>query len=73
MKAITENTAVSIGLLMAAIGFSAYLGSKSFQADANAKEITELKQRVSSLEEIKSDIAVIKTRIEAIDRKIPNQ
>jgi hypothetical protein len=73
MKLITEGTGVSIGILMTLIVGGTYVSYAGFQATANAREIDQLKVRVTELEQMKTDIAVIRTKVEAIDLKLEDQ
>ena len=70
MKSITENTAISLGVLGAIIGAVVWISYVAFQGKASADAIVKIDDRMSRLEAMSSDIAVIKERVERIDRKI---
>lgn len=69
MGKISESTTVSIGVLIALIGGAAYVTFVAFQGTANAVAIQELKASQSHIDEIQTDIAVIKTKLERIEKK----
>lgn len=67
---ISENTKITFGVVVVLIGFSAWLTSVYFQGDANAKSISEIKEKQSVIETMSTDIALIKRDISEIRRTI---
>lgn len=70
MKSITESTLVPISLVISLLGGSGFITYVYFQTEANAKAILEIQGKQNSLEEIKLDIAVIKEKMEYIEKKL---
>lgn len=73
MRIIRESTAVSISLLIAIIGGAVFIVRASFQGEANASAIQKLESKQTAIEQIQTDIAVIKTKLESIEKSLPNQ
>jgi hypothetical protein len=67
MKAITENTKISVGLLIALMGGIAWLTSLHAITQSNATVIEKVQvkqdQYAADISDIKKDIAVIKSKI----------
>lgn len=70
MKPISENTSISISLLIMILGGAGYVTFTAFQSAANANAIQELRAKQEKIDEIHEDIAVIKTKIEAIEKRL---
>jgi hypothetical protein len=73
MKTITENSTISIALLITVIVATLALGRVLFQGEVNAKDIIEVKQKQSTIDLIQMDIAVIKTKVENIEKSLPKK
>ena len=63
MNQISEKTAVSLGLVVSLVGAIAWLTNIAFQVDALAK-------RVSAWDQVQIDIAVIKEKVQSIEKKV---
>lgn len=70
MKTITENTMISLAVVLTLLGGAGYVGYNASVINASAAQIQELRAKVSLLEEMKTDVAVIRAKLEDIDRKI---
>lgn len=70
MTPITEKTTLSIGLLVTLLGGASYVTYAVFQSNANARDITEIKTRQEALDEIKLDVAVIRAKVESIEKNL---
>jgi hypothetical protein len=91
LKAISENTPISMGLIMACFGILMTLGGTvlvgynmvlevKYNSQLNSVSIAKLDDRVSSLERGQSaqqsmatDIAVIKAKVEDIQKNLPGR
>jgi hypothetical protein len=74
MTTIRENTKVTVGVLIALLAFAAWLTKQDFQNTANAAAIDELRtaqaQKENRDEQIMTDIAVIKSQVFEINKKL---
>lgn len=70
MKIINENTALSIGLVVIIAGGIVYITNLAFKIDALAASMTEISEKQKAIDAIQTDIAVIKFKVEQIDKKI---
>lgn len=66
---ITESTLLPISLVITLLGGGGFVTYIYYQTVANAKELSELKVKQDMLTEIRLDISVIKTKIEAMERR----
>lgn len=89
LKAISENTSVSVGLILAVFGILMTIGGAflfgynmvwevKLIAQTNSVQISKLDDRVSALERgqtaqqaMATDIAVIKAKVEDIQKNLP--
>lgn len=73
---IKDNTKITLSLAVLLLAGSSYIMSISFQSAANAQAIEQLqnrnKEKSDKLEQIATDVAVIKAKIEMINRKLDN-
>jgi hypothetical protein len=69
MRRFAESITAAVGMLTLILGGYAYVLMVSFKADANAKEIESVRIKEENLEEMKTDVAVIKEQVLEI-RKI---
>lgn len=70
VKALTESTLIPLSLVVGIVSIVWVAGHVSFQAEANAKAIDDLQRRQDSISQIQTDIAVIKTKVEAIEKNL---
>lgn len=76
MKALSESSIAkfSLGLLLLMAGGlvtgTAYLVTQGNAAEETKRRVGALEDRASAIEEIKVDVAVIKSRLESIDGKL---
>lgn len=74
MPTIRENTKVTLGVLFAVIGFACWLTRQEFQNSANAAAIEEIRSgqaaKESRDEQLMTDIAVIKSQVFEINKKL---
>jgi hypothetical protein len=67
---IDEKTTVTIGLLIAVMGGIGYVTFVAFQGNANAQAIKEIQIKQEKIDVIQTDIAVIKTKLDGIEKKL---
>jgi hypothetical protein len=65
---ITENTMVSISVLTFLCGGIYWLSNIALQTQANAQDLSRLSDKQSVVEQMATDIAVIKEKIIVIER-----
>lgn len=70
LRSITESTLVPLGVVCVLLTAAFYVGGAYFQQDANAKAIVELKAKQDAMASMATDIAVIRTKVEAIEEKL---
>lgn len=70
VKTISENTAVSLSLLIVILGGSGYVTFVAFQGSANAEAIRELKEDQKVISKVAEDVSVIKTKVEYIEKRL---
>lgn len=70
MKAITEKTTLSIGLLITILGGASYVTYVAFQTEANAKMIRRIESKQELMEEVRTRLAVIESKLERIEHKL---
>lgn len=73
MKPITENTTLSIGLMIVILGGAGFVTYTAFQSDANAKAVEKLDAKVEAVIEMKADIAVIRAKVERIEKALEKE
>lgn len=71
---LTEKTPIPIGLAIAVFGGgAAWMTNLAMQSSANAKSLTVIEERhyqyLESIQKIEKDLAVIKTKLEALQTK----
>lgn len=73
-KPITENTKISVGLLIVFVGGIMWLSSVNWKADASVKGNEELKvenaQLRRDISDIKSDVSAIKQSVKNIEERL---
>ena len=71
MELLSEKTLIPVGLAVVAIGGgSMWLTSLHFETVAVAKEVQVISRKQDVLDGIQTDLAVIKTKLEKIERKM---
>lgn len=65
-----EKAVIPISLLGSIIGASVWINTVAIKTDANAKLIEKLEYRQQVLENISSDLQIVKYRLDQIDRKL---
>jgi hypothetical protein len=63
---LTENSKVSITLVITLLGGAFWLTSVYVQGQSNASEIAEVKADVKALSDMKADVAVIKADVKRL-------
>lgn len=67
MSSITENTRLNLTVVFVLLGGAAWLTAMELQGRANASSLEALDKKIAAIEEIKLDVAVIKTDVKNID------
>lgn len=67
---ITENTGVSLGILGTIIGAVVWISFVAANTAANTTSIQGLSQKMDSLAAMQSDVAVIRNKVENIERQL---
>lgn len=67
---IDNRTAVSIGLVVTIIGAVWFISSLFYKVDSNTDRIDKLESAVNQMSEIQSDINVIKSKLDNIEKRI---
>lgn len=70
MKAFDENTKISMGIAIALAGGIVWLTQLHIQTVANAEEIRSTREDVKQIQDIKSDLLVIKSDLKRVLRKV---
>lgn len=70
MSTIDDKTKIAVGLLLPLIGGIAWLSSIDSQGKANAMVIQQIQVKVDKAENMAVDIAVIKTQLAEISKKL---
>lgn len=70
MAKITENTTVSLTVLAVFLSAVGYVSYVSAQETNHAHRIEMLESSVTALQQMGIDIAVIKTKVENIEKKV---
>lgn len=68
MRSITENTKVSVGILVLILGGYGFVLWQSFKGDAIAKDVEEIKTEQAIFREMATDIKVIRSDVEWLKR-----
>jgi hypothetical protein len=69
VKKITEKTAVSISLVISLIGGIAWLTNLHADTSRNTEQIGRIEEKLDSIEQIKLDVAIIKTELQLIRKQ----
>jgi hypothetical protein len=72
MSQISEKTRITLGVVMVLLGFASWLTVIFFQGQANAQSISDLKSKQDTISQMQTDIAVIKSEVSDIKRKVYN-
>lgn len=67
---ITEQTLLPISLIITLVGGITFVSYVAFEGASNAKAIDEIQKKQETIEKIATDVAVIKTKVETIERSI---
>jgi hypothetical protein len=67
---IDEQTTITLSLTLMLIGGVGYVTFVAFQGNANAEAIREINVKQEKIDVIQTDIAVIKAKLEGIERKL---
>jgi len=70
MTKITENTTVSIAVVMAFLGGVAYVTYVAASEQENGRRLSSIEQRQLVIEQMGTDLAVVRTKVEAIEKKL---
>lgn len=70
-RSITESTLIPLSLVITILGGAGFITYLYFQTNANAEAIKIVAGKVDAVMEIKVDIGIIKTKVEAIERRTP--
>ena len=65
---IDESTAVSITMVLAILGGVGFVTYVAFQSDATARAVEVLQKKQDNIDLIVTDIAVIKTKLDSIEK-----
>lgn len=66
----TVTFSILLPIVLALLGGAGWATMLYFQTDANAKAITEIQTKQESFESIRTDIAVIKTELKILNKKM---
>jgi predicted transcriptional regulator len=67
---ITKNTRFSFAVVAILLGLSAWLTQIYFQGEANAQAINQIQTKQNRIDDMATDIAVIKSQVNEIRRKM---
>lgn len=74
---ISDDTKITLGIVVALLGGMGFVTSLAFQTNSNAAAIEKMQrssdERNEKLDQIATDIAVIKTKLGFIQKKLDNQ
>ena len=67
---LNENSFISLGLAIILFGGVAWLTNLAFKTEASAESLKKIELKQNAIEEIKTDVAVIKFKLEKIEQKL---
>lgn len=70
MRVISEKTVIPISFAILLIGGVAWLTNLAFKVDVSAESLKKIELKQNAIEEIKTDVAVIKSKLDRIDKKL---
>lgn len=70
MPVLSEKTVIPISFALVIIGGVAWLTNLALKVDVAAESLKKIELRQNAIEEIKTDVAVIKSKLDRIDKKI---
>ena len=70
LNKISESTLVPISLIFTIVGGIGYVTFVAFQGSANATAIERIEQKQEDINKIKTDIEIIKIKLENIDNAL---
>ena len=70
MKIIDEKTLIPISALAIILGGCAWLTTIYYTGSANAEAIDRIEKKQDDIEKIKTDLAVVREKVENIERKL---
>lgn len=70
MKKMLDSVPIALSILIPTLGGYGYVLAVSFRTDANAKAIQEVQAKQNDMEQLKTDIAVIKEQVLEIRKRV---
>lgn len=70
MPVLSEKTVIPISFALIIIGGVGWLTNLAFKVDVAAESLKKIELRQNAIEEIKTDVAVIKSKLDRIDKKL---
>lgn len=70
MKALSESTPITMGLVISLIGAVIAITTISNRTEANSNDIKDMKTKVDSLGQMVTDVAVIRAKVETIEKRV---
>ena len=70
MKAFLEKAKLSLPILGLILGSYGFVLGVAFKTDANQKAVEDLKRDRHVIQQMAIDVAVIKSKVEAIEKKV---
>lgn len=67
---ITNDTLIPLSLLFSLLGGIMFVSYVAFEGSSNAKAIDDIQKKQETIDKIATDVAVIKTKVETIERSI---
>lgn len=67
---ITENTTVSLAVVLSFLGGVAYVTYVAASEQENGRRLEKLESRQSVIEQMSTDLAVVRTKVEGIEKKL---
>jgi len=69
-QTLSEKTLIPISLVILLLGGIVWITNIAFKVDVSAESLKKIELRQSTIDEIKTDVAVIKSKLEKIDQKL---
>lgn len=67
---LSEKTLIPISFVIVLIGGIVWITNIAFKVDVSAESLKKIELRQNTIDEIKTDVAVIKSKLEKIDQKL---
>lgn len=68
MSILSENSKVSLSLVIALLGGAAWITTIHVTSQSNAAELRDVKEKVAEITEVKADIKIIRSDVEHVKR-----